>query len=211
MDKTIKEIADSLGLPKNTVEHHFRQIRKEDPKFGSKSAETGGAWRLSQAEEERLKERIQGNSHARQEAPDKQSKSTSQAHEKYTTSTKEAPDKQDEDSDRNVDEKGEAHENRTTSTREADLYALLKDELAAKNEQLRVKDDQIRELNNRLADTTQALSNAQQLAQGAQALLAAEQQKLVERIDAEEAEIAEDPEPEPEKKKGFWSRIFRGN
>ena len=43
MDKTIKQIADSLGLPKNTVEHHFRQIRKEDPEFGSKSAETGGS------------------------------------------------------------------------------------------------------------------------------------------------------------------------
>lgn len=222
--KGAKKIADELGFPKYTIEYHAKKIRDLDPEFGSRSDDSGGMWLYSAAEIEQIKNRISEKSREKQkkdedpsvsttQTEDKYHTSTTQVEDKYNTSTGQVEEKQSEDSDRNRVKEDEPQDKYHTSTINSDLLELLKAELDSKNEQLRVKDDQIRELNNRLADTTQALSNAQQLAQGAQALLAQEQQKLVQKIDAEEAEITEDPEPEPEpeKKKGFWARIFGGS
>ena len=84
-------------------------------------------------------------------------------------------------------------------------YMIEKEEL--KSEQLAVKDKQIEELNARLAESNAALVAAQQTAQAAQALHAGTIQKqLVEGS----AACADQSEQEPQEKRKWWSKLFKG-
>ena len=87
------------------------------------------------------------------------------------------------------------------------LIAMLQKELDLKSEQLAVKDKQIEELNARLAESNAALVAAQQTAQAAQALHAGTIQKqLVEGS----AACADQSEQEPQEKRKWWSKLFKG-
>ena len=92
-------------------------------------------------------------------------------------------------------------------TCETALIAMLQGELDRKSEQLAVKDKQIEELNARLAESNAALVAAQQTAQAAQALHAGTIQKqLVEGS----AACADQSEQEPQEKRKWWSKLFKG-
>lgn len=95
----------------------------------------------------------------------------------------------------------------TCETSETVLIAMLQKELDLKSEQLAVKDKQIEELNARLAESNAALVAAQQTAQAAQALHAGTIQKqLVEGS----AACADQSEQEPQEKRKWWSKLFKG-
>ena len=94
----------------------------------------------------------------------------------------------------------------TSETSETVLIAMLQKELDLKSEQLAVKDKQIEELNARLAESSAALVAAQQTAQAAQALHAG---TIQQQLNTGEGG-ADQKSQEPEQKRGWFSKLFRG-
>ena len=92
-------------------------------------------------------------------------------------------------------------------SQEAGVVAILQATIDTLQGQLSVKDKQIEELNARLAESNAALVAAQQTAQAAQALHAGTIQKqLVEGS----AACADQSEQEPQEKRKWWSKLFKG-
>lgn len=93
--------------------------------------------------------------------------------------------------------------------------ALLSEQLSVKDAQLSEKDKQIAVLTSSLQSTTAALTTAQESLQASQALQAGYlSQQLSERsassAEQSEGDVISDtpPHPEPERKRGFFSRLF---
>ncbi len=89
------------------------------------------------------------------------------------------------------------------------LISMLQGELESKNQQLAVKDKQIDDLNARLAEVSAALVAAQQTAQAAQALHAGtiQQQLIAGETDVETEDLVSASQ---KRKKGFLKGIFGG-
>lgn len=91
-------------------------------------------------------------------------------------------------------------------SQEAGVVAVLQATINTLQGQLSVKDQQIEELNARLAEVSSALLAAQQTAAAAQALHAGtiQQQLLTEEAGADQKG------QEPEQKRSWFSKLFRG-
>ena len=91
-------------------------------------------------------------------------------------------------------------------SQEAGVVAVLQTTIDTLQGQLEVKDRQIEELNERLAEVSAALLTAQQTAAAAQALHAGtiQQQLLTGETGADQQG------QEPEQKRGWFSKLFRG-
>lgn len=106
------------------------------------------------------------------------------------------------------------------SETEKSLISLLESQITILQEQLSAKDAQIATLGKSLQDTTAALTAAQDALQSTTAALTAAQalhagtiqQQLTSASSAEQSEgdvISDTPShPEPERKRGFFSRLF---
>ena len=93
-------------------------------------------------------------------------------------------------------------------SQEAGVVAVLQATIDTLQGQLEVKDRQIKELNARLAEVSAALLAAQQTAAAAQALHAGTIQQQL--LTGDTGEDRQGQEPEPEQKRGWFSKLFRG-
>lgn len=96
------------------------------------------------------------------------------------------------------------HEALRNHINEAVFDAVSKTLIDMLRKELEIKNEQIRDLNARLAESNAALVAAQQTAQAAQALHAGTIQQQL--ITGEAGEVQQ----EPEQKRGWFSKLFRG-
>lgn len=182
MKITIKELADALGVSKPTVSKAIDSlgIQTELRKIGNRFV-------LSESQAAAIKSQIMQSGET--ETPPK------------------------------PQEKTENELPKTQSETEKSLISLLETQITILQEQLSEKDAQIAMLGKSLSDTTTALSAAQDALRDTTAALTAAQAlhaaTLQQQLTASSAEQSEDniisdtpPHPEPERKRGFFSRLF---
>ena len=181
MAKTIKEIADELGVSKTAVSKQIANLglrsslrKKRKPVCDRKPTRKVNKNGFS---EKRQQEIVTENS-----VSDEQSQTKSQ-----TTN---------------------ANQSQTANHEVCDLVGVLQTTVDTLQAQLAVKDEQIRELNARLAECSTALLAAQETARAAQALHAGTmQQQLAGGEDRASADVPEDRAAP--KGRSWLSRFFR--
>lgn len=183
MEITIKELADALGVSKPTISKAIDALGIQ-----TELRKVGNRFVLSESQAAAIKSQIMQN---------------------CETEITEKP-----------QEKTENELPKTQSETEKSLISLLETQITILQEQLSEKDAQIAMLGKSLSDTTTALSAAQDALRdttaaltAAQALHAATlQQQLTSASSGEQSEgdVISDtpPHPEPERKRGFFSRLF---
>ena len=180
MAKTIKEIADELGVSKTAVSKQIANLglRKKKKKNGNQFAIENQQEKLIKMafQKKRQQEIVTENS-----VSDEQSQTESQT--------------------------ANANQSQTANHEVCDLVGVLQTTVDTLQAQLAVKDVQIRELNARLAECSTALLAAQETARAAQALHAGTiQQQLSDGEDY--AASVPDEQAAPNNRRWF-SRFFR--
>ena len=193
MAKTIKEIADELGVSKTAVSKQIANLG-----LRSSLRKNGNQFAIENQQEKLIKMAFQKKRQqeivAENSVSDEQSQTESQ--------TANANQSQTESQTAN------ANQSQTANHEVCDLVGVLQTTVDTLQAQLAVKDVQIRELNARLAECSTALLAAQETARAAQALHAGTiQQQLSDGEDRVAASVPEE-QAAPNKRRWF-NRIFR--
>ena len=183
MEITIKELADKLGVSKPTISKAIDALGIQ-----TELRKVGNRFVLSESQAAAVKSQILQNCETE----------TTQKSQEETESEPPKP----------------------QSETEKSLISLLQSQITILQEQLSKKDAQIAMLGKSLQDTTTALSAAQDALRDTTAALTAAQAlhagTLQQQLTASSAEQSEDntisdtppPHQEPERKRGFFSRLF---
>ena len=179
MAKTIKEIADELGVSKTAVSKQIANLG-----LRSSLRKNGNQFAIENQQEKLIKMAFQKK--RQQEIVTENSVSDEQSQTKSQTTN--------------------ANQSQTANHEVCDLVGVLQTTVDTLQAQLAVKDEQIRELNARLAECSTALLAAQETARAAQALHAGtmQQQLLSGKSGADQPER----ETEPVQKRSWFSRFF---
>lgn len=180
MAKTIKEIADELGVSKTAVSKQIANLG-----LRSSLRKNGNQFAIENQQEKLIKMAFQKK--RQQEIVTENSVSDEQSQTKSQTTN--------------------ANQSQTANHEVCDLVGVLQTTVDTLQAQLAVKDEQIRELNARLAECSAALLAAQETARAAQALHAGTiQQQLSDGED--HAAGVPDEQSAPNNRRWF-SRFFR--
>ena len=180
MAKTIKEIADELGVSKTAVSKQIANLG-----LRSSLRKNGNQFAIENQQEKLIKMAFQKK---QQEIVTENSVSDEQSQTESQTAN--------------------ANQSQTANHEVCDLVGVLQTTVDTLQAQLAVKDVQIRELNARLAECSTALLAAQETARAAQALHAGTiQQQLSDGEDRVAASVPEE-QAAPNKRRWF-NRIFR--
>lgn len=180
MAKTIKEIADELGVSKTAVSKQIANLG-----LRSSLRKNGNQFAIENQQEKLIKMAFQKN--RQQERANKNWVSDEQSQTKSQTTN--------------------ANQSQTENHEVCDLVCVLQSTVDTLQAQLAVKDEQIRELNARLAECSTALLAAQETARAAQALHAGTiQQQLSDGEDRASASVP-DEQSAPNKRRWF-NRFF---
>lgn len=180
MAKTIKEIADELGVSKTAVSKQIANLG-----LRSSLRKNGNQFAIENQQEKLIKMAFQKK--RQQEMVTENSVSDEQSQTKSQTTN--------------------ANQSQTANHEVCDLVCVLQTTVDTLQEQLSVKDQQIRELNARLAECSAALLAAQETARAAQALHAGTmQQQLAGEEDRASADVPE--EQVVSNKRRWFSRFF---
>lgn len=180
MAKTIKEIADELGVSKTAVSKQIANLG-----LRSSLRKNGNQFAIENQQEKLIKMAFQKK--RQQEIVTKNSVSDEQSQTESQTAN--------------------ANQSQTANHEVCDLVGVLQTTVDTLQAQLAVKDEQIRELNARLAECSAALLAAQETARAAQALHAGTiQQQLSDGED--HAAGVPDEQSAPNNRRWF-SRFFR--
>jgi len=180
MAKTIKEIADELGVSKTAVSKQIANLG-----LRSSLRKNGNQFAIENQQEKLIKMAFLKNK--QREKVNKNSVSDEQSQTKSQTTN--------------------ANQSQTANHEVCDLVCVLQTTVDTLQAQLAVKDVQIRELNARLAECSTALLAAQETARAAQALHAGTiQQQLSDGEDHAAASVLE-KQTAPNKQRWF-SRFF---
>ena len=180
MAKTIKEIADELGVSKTAVSNQIANLG-----LRSSLRKNGNQFAIENQQEKLIKMAFRKNK--QREIAGENLVSDEQSQTKSQTTN--------------------ANQSQTENHEVCDLVCVLQTTVDTLQEQLSVKDQQIRELNARLAECSTALLAAQETARAAQALHAGTiQQQLSDGEDY--AASVPDEQAAPNNRRWF-SRFFR--
>ncbi len=181
MAKTIKEIADELGVSKTAVSKQIANLG-----LRSSLRKNGNQFAIGNQQEKLIKMAFIGNK--RRERTNENPVSNEQSQTKTQTEN--------------------ANQSQTENHEVCDLVCVLQTTIDTLQAQLAVKDEQIQELHARLAECSAALLAAQETARAAQALHAGTiRQQLSEGEDRAATNV---PEEEAAPKSQRWfSRFFR--
>jgi biotin operon repressor len=180
MAKTIKEIADELGVSKTAVSKQIANLG-----LRSSLRKNGNQFAIENQQEKLIKMAFRKNK--QREIAGENLVSDEQSQTKSQTTN--------------------ANQSQTENHEVCDLVCVLQTTVDTLQEQLSVKDQQIRELNARLAECSTALLAAQETARAAQALHAGTiQQQLSDGEDY--AASVPDEQAAPNNRRWF-SRFFR--
>ena len=180
MAKTIKEIADELGVSKTAVSKQIENLG-----LRSSLRKNGNQFAIENQQEKLIKMAFRKNK--QREIAGENLVSDEQSQTKSQTTN--------------------ANQSQTENHEVCDLVCVLQTTVDTLQEQLSVKDQQIRELNARLAECSTALLAAQETARAAQALHAGTiQQQLSDGEDY--AASVPDEQAAPNNRRWF-SRFFR--
>ena len=169
MAKTIKEIADELGVSKTAVSKQIANLG-----LRSSLRKNGNQFAIENQQEKLIKMAFRKNK--QREIAGENLVSDEQSQTKSQTTN--------------------ANQSQTENHEVCDLVCVLQTTVDTLQEQLSVKDQQIRELNARLAECSTALLAAQETARAAQALHAGTiQQQLSDGEDHAAASVQEKKEP----------------
>lgn len=181
MEITIKELADELGVSKPTISKAIDALGIQ-----TELRKVGNRFVLSESQAAAVKSQI------------------------LQSGETETPQKPQEET--------ENEPPKTQNETEKSLISLLESQITILQEQLTAKDAQIANLGKSLSDTTAALTAAQDALRdttaaltAAQALHAGTIQQQLTASSAEQSEdniISDTPPPHPERKRGFFSRLF---
>ena len=205
MNRTIKELADALGVSKTAVRKYmtpeFRSEHVKTTENGVITIDSDGC-KLVAMHLQRTEKLTEITANQFPETPETTANQFPETPETTANQFPETP----ETTANQFPETPETTANQFPETPETTatvLISMLQSELDHKNEQLQVKDQQIAELNARLAEMSSALVLAQQTAQAAQALHAGTIQQQLNDGDAGDAALdmkAQQPH--------WWQRIF---
>ena len=185
MAKTIKEIADELGVSKTAVSKQIANLG-----LRSSLRKNGNQFAIENQQEKLIKMAFQKK--RQQEIVTENPVSDEQSQTKSQTKSQTA----------------NANQSQTANHEVCDLVGVLQTTVDTLQAQLAVKDVQIRELNARLAECSTALLAAQETARAAQALHAGTiQQQLSDGEDRAAASVP-DGQAAPNNRRRF-SRFFR--
>jgi biotin operon repressor len=185
MAKTIKEIADELGVSKTAVSKQIANLG-----LRSSLRKNGNQFAIENQQEKLIKMAFQKK--RQQEIVTENPVSDEQSQTKSQTKSQTA----------------NANKSQTANHEVCDLVGVLQTTVDTLQAQLAVKDVQIRELNARLAECSTALLAAQETARAAQALHAGTiQQQLSDGEDRAAASVP-DGQAAPNNRRWF-SRFFR--
>ena len=180
MAKTIKEIADELGVSKTAVSKQIANLG-----LRSSLRKNGNQFAIENQQEKLIKMAFRKNKQRERVGENLVSDEQSQTKSQTTN----------------------ANQSQTENHEVCDLVCVLQTTVDTLQEQLSVKDQQIRELNARLAECSTALLAAQETARAAQALHAGTiQQQLSDGEDY--AASVPDEQAAPNNRRWF-SRFFR--
>ena len=180
MAKTIKEIADELGVSKTAVSKQIANLG-----LRSSLRKNGNQFAIENQQEKLIKMAFRKNKQRERAGENLVSDEQSQTKSQTTN----------------------ANQSQTKNHEVCDLICVLQTTVDTLQEQLSVKDQQIRELNARLAECSTALLAAQETARAAQALHAGTiQQQLSDGEDY--AASVPDEQAAPNNRRWF-SRFFR--
>ena len=180
MAKTIKEIADELGVSKTAVSKQIANLG-----LRSSLRKNGNQFAIENQQEKLIKMAFRKNRQRERVVENAVSDEQSQTKSQTTN----------------------ANQSQTENHEVCDLVCVLQTTVDTLQEQLSVKDQQIRELNARLAECSTALLAAQETARAAQALHAGTiQQQLSDGED--HAAGVPDEQSAPNNRRWF-SRFFR--
>lgn len=180
MAKTIKEIADELGVSKTAVSKQIANLG-----LRSSLRKNGNQFAIENQQEKLIKMAFRKNKQRERTGENLVSDEQSQTKSQTTN----------------------ANQSQTENHEVCDLVCVLQTTVDTLQEQLSVKDQQIRELNARLAECSTALLAAQETARAAQALHAGTiQQQLSDGEDHAAASVLE-KQTAPNKQRWF-SRFF---
>lgn len=181
MAKTIKEIADELGVSKTAVSKQIANLG-----LRSSLRKNGNQFAIENQQEKLIKMAFRKN--RQRDSMAENTVSDEQSQTKLQTEN--------------------ANQSQTENHEVCDLVCVLQTTVDTLQEQLSVKDQQIRELNARLAECSTALLAAQETARAAQALHAGTiQQQLSDGEDRAAASVP-DEQTAPNNRRWF-SRFFR--
>lgn len=180
MAKTIKEIADELGVSKTAVSKQIANLG-----LRSSLRKNGNQFAIENQQEKLIKMAFRKN------------KQRERAYENLVSDEQSQTKSQTTNADQSQTENHEV----------CDLVCVLQTTVDTLQEQLSVKDQQIRELNARLAECSTALLAAQETARAAQALHAGTiQQQLSDGEDHAASVLDEQAAPNNRR---WFSRFFR--
>lgn len=181
MAKTIKEIADELGVSKTAVSKQIANLG-----LRSSLRKNGNQFAIENQQEKLIKMAFRKNK--QREIAGENLVSDEQSQTKSQTTN--------------------ANQSQTENHEVCDLVGVLQTTVDTLQAQLAVKDEQIRELNARLAECSTALLAAQETARAAQALHAGTIQKQLSDAGEERAASVPDEQAAPNNRRWF-SRFFR--
>ena len=180
MAKTIKEIADELGVSKTAVSKQIANLG-----LRSSLRKNGNQFAIENQQEKLIKMAFRKNKQRERVYENLVSDEQSQTKSQTTN----------------------ANQSQTENHEVCDLVCVLQTTVDTLQEQLSVKDQQIRELNARLAECSTALLAAQETARAAQALHAGTiQQQLSDGEDHAASVLDEQAAPNNRR---WFSRFFR--
>lgn len=169
---TIKELANSIGVSKTTINNAIRDLGL------SPSLKEGHKQMLDLSEDEvkAIRDRLLLPQTEKREAEKTENQTENQT-EKTEKQTKETT-KSQEQTEKQTEKVTEKQDNTIV------LIEMLREELKAKNEQLAIKDKQIQDLSDRLSEASANLSEALKATRGQQYIAA--QDKAAQMIEADQ-------------------------
>ena len=181
MAKTIKEIADELGVSKTAVSKQIANLG-----LRSSLRKNGNQFAIENQQEKLIKMAFRKNKQRERAGENLVSDEQSQTKSQTTN----------------------ANQSQTENHEVCDLVCVLQTTVDTLQEQLSVKDQQIRELNARLAECSTALLAAQETARAAQALHAGTIQQQLSDGEDRAADSGPEEQAAPNKRRWF-NRFFR--
>lgn len=182
MAKTIKEIADELGVSKTAVSKQIANLG-----LRSSLRKNGNQFAIENQQEKLIKMAFRKNK--QREIAGENLVSDEQSQTKSQTTN--------------------ANQSQTENHEVCDLVGVLQTTVDTLQAQLAVKDEQIRELNARLAECSTALLAAQETARAAQALHAGTIQKQLSDAGEDRATASVPDEQAAPNNRRWFSRFFR--
>ena len=190
MAKTIKEIADELGVSKTAVSKQIANLG-----LRSSLRKNGNQFAIENQQEKLIKMAFQKK--RQQEIVTENSVSDEQSQTKSQTANA------------NQSQTANANQSQTANHEVCDLVGVLQTTVDTLQAQLAVKDEQIRELNARLAECSTALLAAQETARAAQALHAGTIQQQLSDAGEDRATASVPDEQAALNNRRWFSRFFR--